>query len=427
MSDGGILMFLATARRIVEAGPICDSCLGSAFGRIGHGWTNEARARALRDSLEAEGVRSVPGRCWVCQDAFATAPMWAERAALHVRKIEFETYLFAVRQTMRWQAAEELLVGRFELTHAEPQKHAWNRAVGKAFEALVGRGTVDFSDPDIKITIDLEAGTLDCRAASLFVSGRYRKLARGIPQTHWPCRRCRGRGCEACQGTGKQYAESVEELIAGPFVRASGGAGAILHGAGREDIDARMLGTGRPFVLEVTEPRVRGLDLARLSQEVNLEAGGKVEVSGLSWARRDAVQETKETPAEKTYRAVVEFGSPICAERLAEALRSLIGAIEQRTPRRVAHRRADLVRVRVLHSASGVLQDERHAELVLHTDGGLYVKELVSGDEGRTEPSLAARLGVPARVHELDVIDIAIPGSAGRNEGPAMDSRSRVP
>ncbi len=38
--------------------------------------------------------------------------------------------------------------------------------------------------------------------------------------------------------------------------------------------------------------------------------------------------------------------------------------------------------------------------------GGLYVKELVSGDEGRTKPNLAENLGVKAKIAELDVIKI---------------------
>ena len=424
MSDAVLMQVLATARHIVEAGPICDSCLGSAFGRLGHGWSNEDRGRALRLLLDLDGVRGVQGQCWICQGAFDEVNVWAERARARVDEVEFQTYLFAVRPTLHWQEAEALLVDRFRLAQAEPQKHAWNRTVGKAFEALVGRGTVDFEDPDVKLTVDLEAGRVDVQIASLYLYGRYRKLARGIPQTHWPCRRCRGRGCEICGGTGKQYLESVEELAAGPFVRAARGSGAILHGSGREDIDARMLGTGRPFVLEILEPRVRSIDPEVLGHEANDATKGKVEVSALRFVRRGAVRLVKDTPAEKTYRAVVEFDTPVSEDGLRDALTSLVGVIEQRTPRRVAHRRADLVRSRRVHSVSGQLRGDRMAEIELRTDGGLYVKELVSGDEGRTEPSLARRLETRARVTELDVLDIAVPDLPARST--TMDSRSRL-
>ncbi len=417
---------MPAARDILAAGPICDACLGSAFGRLGHGWSNEERGRALRVALAMAGEQGNAGRCWVCQDVFSEAAAWAERARQRVEGVEFSTYLFAVKPTLRWQEAEAFFVERFRLAHAEPQKHAWNRTVGKAFETLVGHGTVDFNDPDVKLTVDLGAGVVELAIASVFLYGRYRKVLRGIPQTHWPCRRCRGRGCAVCGGTGKQYPESVEELLAAPFVRAAGASAAILHGAGREDIDARMLGTGRPFVLELCEPRTRTIDIEALGREANDEARGKVEVGALRWASRGMVSHVKETAAEKTYRAIVEFGDVVSPDALSAALQSLVGDIAQRTPRRVAHRRADLVRTRRLHSASGAMRGEREAEIEFHTDGGLYVKELVSGDEGRTEPCLAGRLGLEARVSELDVLGI-VSGEFPDAHARAMDSRSRVP
>lgn len=417
---------VTTAGEIVVAGPICDSCLGSAFGRLGHGWSNEERGRALRTVLTIAGIAGRGGRCWVCHDLFSESAAWARRALERVEGVEFSTYLFAVRPTPRWEEAETLLVERFRLADAEPQKHAWNRSVGKAFEDLVGHGTVDFNDPDVKLTIDVASSSIEVRIASTFYYGRYRKLVRGIPQTHWPCRKCRGRGCPECGGTGKQYPESVEEFVAGPFVRAARASGAILHGAGREDIDARMLGSGRPFVLEVCEPRTRTVDVAGIEREVNAGGAGKIEVIGLRQTSRAAIRFVKETEAEKSYRAVVEFDEAVLPADLAVALQALVGEIAQRTPRRVAHRRADLVRTRRLHSASGAMRGDHEAEIEFRTDGGLYVKELVSGDDGRTEPSLARRLGHPARVRELDVLDVAI-GDAGSDEDSAMDSRSRVP
>lgn len=42
----------------------------------------------------------------------------------------------------------------------------------------------------------------------------------------------------------------------------------------------------------------------------------------------------------------------------------------------------------------------------IHGEGGLYIKELISGDEGRTEPSLAGLLGVGAEVTALDVVAV---------------------
>jgi tRNA pseudouridine synthase 10 len=46
------------------------------------------------------------------------------------------------------------------------------------------------------------------------------------------------------------------------------------------------------------------------------------------------------------------------------------------------------------------------ATVEIHGEGGLYVKELVSSDEGRTQPSLAGELGVEATVTALDVLTV---------------------
>jgi len=398
---------LRQASAILRAGPICDECLGRAFARLGHGLSNGERGRALRTVARLLGIGERGGACWVCEDLFARVDDWARRAASLAEGIEYETYLVGVKVTPRLSEAEHLFKERFPTGLTEPLKHAFNREVGKAFEKETRRGTLALESPHLWFTANLAENGLSLRVLPLTIYGRYRKLVRGIPQTHWPCGRCRGRGCPACGETGRQYPESVEELIAPPFLEAAGASGARLHGAGREDIDARMLGSGRPFVLELVSPRSRRLDVASLERVANASALGKVEVAGLRLVSGEMVARIKEAEAQKTYRALVRFGEGVTTAGLRDALGGLVGRIEQRTPRRVAHRRADLVRGRrVLEATGGLLTPER-ANLTLRCDGGLYIKELVSGDEGRTRPSLASLLGVAAQVIELDVVDVA--------------------
>lgn len=209
-----------------------------------------------------------------------------------------------------------------------------------------------------------------------------------------------------CNFTGKTYAESVEELIAAPVLEAAQAREHALHGAGREDVDARMLGSGRPFVLEISSPRRRTLDLGMLQQKINQLASGKVEVRGLCFVKSSVVERVKEMKAEKSYRAKVAFGRVVNYVGLQAALQELLGEIEQRTPYRVRHRRADLMRSRRVLSIEGKLTGEREALIELVCDGGLYVKELISGDEGRTHPNLSSLLGTSAQVSELDVLEV---------------------
>lgn len=398
------------AARILRAGPVCDECLGRVAAGLGRGWTNAARGEQLRERASSLGVQGRAGRCWVCSDAFAEVAHWAHRASEMAKSYAFETYLFGVKLSAQVEQMDAVYVERFPSSYRESIKHALNRALGLSFEREIAHSiTVDFRDPHLSFVVDWCSDDLRLHVRSVYVYGRYRKLERGIPQTRWPCRACRGRGCPTCGFSGKQYPTSVEEIIAAPLVRAAGAAGASLHGAGREDIDARMVGDGRPFVLEIHAPRRRRVDLEECRQEVNAEAKGRVEVSSLRFVHRSAVAWLKEVSARKAYQARIRLESPVEQEDLERALASLVGEIAQETPLRVSHRRADKVRIRTLHEAQGHLEDEVTATVRLKGDGGLYIKELVSGDAGRTRPSLSERLSIAAYVVELDVLEVSSP------------------
>jgi tRNA pseudouridine synthase 10 len=117
--------------------------------------------------------------------------------------------------------------------------------------------------------------------------------------------------------------------------------------------------------------------------------------------------ELKSAKPSKTYRVVVRFDSPPEEEKIKEVVNALKGReIAQKTPSRVVHRRADKVRKRrVLDIDLNRLWDDM-AELSVKTQAGTYVKELVHGDGGRTEPSLASMLDTRCELVEVDVIDI---------------------
>ena len=46
--------------------------------------------------------------------------------------------------------------------------------------------------------------------------------------------------------------------------------------------------------------------------------------------------------------------------------------------------------------------------MIIKTEGGLYIKELISSDEGRSNPSVTEVLNTQAICAELDVIEVGI-------------------
>ena len=281
-----------------------------------------------------------------------------------------------------------------------------NRETGKILEKQLEK-PVDFTNPDILAIIDTRFDTITLQINPLYFYGRYQKLERGIPQTKWPCRICRGKGCKACAYTGRLYETSVEELIGKKIIDKTHATSASFHGSGREDIDALMLGTGRPFILEVKNPHIRTVDVSQLEKEINESSLGKIRVSNLKITEKKEIERIKKADFRKVYRILFEGAEPLNKEKLKEAAQILRGTtIRQLTPTRVAHRRAHKLRERKVYNCTIDAIEGTIARVTMETDSGTYVKELISGDEGTTQPNISELIGVSCTVKELDVIEI---------------------
>jgi tRNA pseudouridine synthase 10 len=181
-----------------------------------------------------------------------------------------------------------------------------------------------------------------------------------------------------------------------------------MSASGREDVDALMLGSGRPFVVEISKPKKRTIDLKKIADEINMGAKDKVEVSQLRYSSRDIMRKLKKAEnAQKEYRVLIGFQNEITDADIQLIEEKLNGVtIKQQTPLRVLHRRADLTRERYIYKLKVKKVSPKEAEAQVRCQGGLYVKELVSGDEGRTTPSIAELLKNPAKTLKLDVLNV---------------------
>ncbi len=389
----------------VEKRRLCDSCLGRQLGKVGHG-SNGERGSIMRGMADPETPLLESSKCSMCEGVVEEYDDLAVEVQHTLEDYEWDTFLVGTKTPKRVSQLESDLSRSFPSVWIEAFTSEVNREVGRRVEAATD-GEVDFDTPDVTLLVDPEFNSVDVQVRSVFVYGRYNKLARGIPQTRWPCRTCKGRGCEACDGTGQQYETSVEQLVAGPFMEALDGKEHALHGAGREDIDARMLGEGRPVVLEVRKPKRRHWDPQEMERRVNEFASGRVQVSGLRDSTKAEVVALKDATWEKTYLISFNVDGGVTEEEMQAAVGQLSGSvIKQRTPHRVSHRRADKERPRAVRQLELVDLSEGNAKVEVRGESGIYVKELIHGDRGRTQPSMAELLGRSCDVVELDVLKV---------------------
>eukprot|EP01059_Diplonema_ambulator_P012848 TRINITY_DN23317_c0_g1_i1.p1 TRINITY_DN23317_c0_g1~~TRINITY_DN23317_c0_g1_i1.p1 ORF type:complete len:506 (+),score=157.62 TRINITY_DN23317_c0_g1_i1:173-1519(+) len=268
----------------------------------------------------------------------------------------------------------------------------------------------------------------------LFIAGRYLKYDRDCPQTPWIMNNIRmgtssvqeeiispllttffpngaPRKAPSIHETGEPPAKrqkihipEAEEVMQGLY-------GIKFHSAGREDIDVRMFGSGRPFMLEIPEPALFYWDdeqLRKLEEMVNVREGAAEVVPGsfktVSYEHFATLAEASESK-QKKYRCVVWIAKDV--HHIKERLCKSEIEITQKTPLRVLHRRSALDRTKTIHSMEVVDVVNAHwVVLDVVTSAGAYVKEFINGDRGRTYPSVASICGCPADILQLDVLDV---------------------
>jgi tRNA pseudouridine synthase 10 len=397
--------YVKLAEKTLSKFKLCDHCLGRLFAKIGNELTNEERENQLRKHLKQYETVEIDN-CWLCSGLIGEIQHFADLISESLEMYEFKTFLVGTKIDNDILDKEQELLKYTGSEHTESIKTELKREIGKLLERKLGK-EVNFEKPTIMAIIDTSFDIVNLQIKSLFIYGRYNKYRRDIPQTRWFCRICHGKGCRKCDYMGNLYETSVEELVAKKILDETESSDESFHGCGREDIDALMLGKGRPFVLEIKNPKVRNLDLSQLERKINIHGKGKIKVTNLRFSDRDEIFRIKAADFRKKYHIVLIGEKIINKEKLKKAAQALQDkTISQFTPLRVARRRANMVREKKIHKCKIESIDGTMAILTIEAESGTYIKELISGDDGRTRPSISEMIGVPCKVAELDVIEI---------------------
>lgn len=242
--------------------------------------------------------------------------------------------------------------------------------------------------------------TIHCYRSSIYIGGRYLKYSRNVSQTRWVI------------DDERMGEASVEEIIGGAILLIFKGDNYKFHAAGREDIDVRMLGTGRPFLVEIQNARQVPSEalIKEIEAKINSRESQYVRVKNLRAVGSQGWDLMREGEAEKQkqYAALVWISHPVSDEDLQtiSSLKEL--KVAQKTPIRVLHRRSPLEREKIIHwmQVERISGSSQYLLLHLCTQAGTYIKEFVHGDFGRTQPSVGSILGCRTEILQLDVTDV---------------------
>ncbi|XP_011178472.1 putative tRNA pseudouridine synthase Pus10 [Zeugodacus cucurbitae] len=236
---------------------------------------------------------------------------------------------------------------------------------------------------------------------STYVAGRYRKLSRKLSHTPW-----------VLNGE-RVMDDSIEEIIIRNIAHyfCDDPKRVNFMSSGREDVDVRCLGAGRPFVLEIPNAfRSSLLSGEARKIEENIDMSQKVSVRDIQIVKREELTHIKmgEEQKRKCYRALCQIDTNVTVDILKRLDFKSGFEIQQKTPIRVLHRRPLHTRPRTVYSlkASVCRQHQNLIILDIVTQAGTYIKELVHGEFGRTIPSVASLVGHHIDIIALDVVEI---------------------
>ncbi|MEM5811891.1 MAG: tRNA pseudouridine(54/55) synthase Pus10 [Candidatus Aenigmatarchaeota archaeon] len=401
---------------------LCNFCLGRLFSNFLTGLSNEERGKAVKlylalkyDSIGKIEVKESnffgikfrninidikKEKCFICNDFFENEIKNIVEKILKISKgIEFDTFLIGTKVSEEIKNREKIVFEIFGKSNVETINNDINREVGKILEKKINK-KFSRENPDIVFMIELKNFDVKMKIRSIFIFGMYKKLVRGIPQAKWLCKNCKGKGCSICNYKGKNYRTSVQEIIEKPLLKAFKAEKSKFSGAGREDVDVRCL-SYRPFCIEIINPRKRKVDIKKIKSKSKI-----VKFKLIKVVDRKFVKFLKESKFDKEYVAIVDFENEIKKDLLKDLKVLEKVEINQLTPLRVLHRRAEKLRKKKVRKISYKILSKKKLKLKIVAEHGLYIKELIHGDNNRTVPSVAQILNNKVKKIELDVVKI---------------------
>ena len=232
----------------------------------------------------------------------------------------------------------------------------------------------------------------------LYLKGNYNKFSREIGQSPWEIN-----GERVC-------VSSVEEEIKGVILKKYEAEDLKFNAGGREDRDVRMLGKGRPFMLEIINPKKNmEKNLKQIEEEINNNSKF-IKIHNLEICNKEYTENIKKAEINKMkiYSCFVWTKKELNENDIKKLNNIKNLEVIQKTPLRVLHRRSLMDRKKLIYELKAEKINEHFMILDVISSAGTYIKEFVHSDLMRTEPSIKSLLDCDVDILQLDVRDLIL-------------------
>ncbi|MBM3904705.1 MAG: pseudouridine synthase, partial [Thaumarchaeota archaeon] len=298
-----------------------------------------------------------------CKNAFDTLHYYFEKMQEVSSQYQFKTFLVGAKLKPSVLDRDDHIRSQYKLKGIDGIKTSITRELAKQFSRKTKKKP-DQTEPDLTLTVDFKTESCEAYSKSLYLSGRYTKPTRDIPQKQKPCSNCLGKGCVTCHRHGMAEFDSVEGMICKYVFERFGAAQAKITWIGGEDTTSLVLGKGRPFFIKLLNPKKRKLVLPKSI------TSDKIKIHNLKQIHKIP---QGPIPFLSKVKLFITTENPIVQESLAKLddLRNNTVAIYEKSGKRSEKK---------IHSSKHTIDSQNSFTLFLIIDGGVPLKHFVFGD-----------------------------------------------
>ncbi len=346
---------LAESENITAQYDLCNSCLGRLFAKNLSLCLPRRLGAKLRGDLKIKECK----KCHICRGLFDGVQSVHKMVLESATRYEFKTFLLGVTMRPSVVDKDDFIRSKFHLIGAESVKSAFAHDLSKSLSRST-KTKLKILTPDLWLTVNLRTDSVHARSAPAYVSGRYLKEKRGMPQKLAKCPECDGSGCIKCSGTRESVETNISEYLCGIFEAES----SKITWVGGEDKSSLVLGSGRPFFAQMMNPKKRK---PRPPKRQNL-------ADGLNIVQLENIKSPPKMPVK--FRSIIKVLVSTQDEisdgglkQVKEMRHSGIAVYEK-------SRRNEKSVYSVRYRKSG----PKSLAITLEVDGGLPIKKFVGGD-----------------------------------------------
>lgn len=375
---------LSISKKILDEYDLCDHCLGRLFAKKLGLESNKLLGQKIRKKLKAKNKK-----CYVCKNAFDSLPYYLEKMQQASSEYDFKSFLVGAKLKPSVFDRDDHLRSQFKLKGIDGIKTSITRELAKTF-ARKTKLRPSISDPDLTITVDFKLESCEVYSKSLYLSGRYLKPTRDIPQKQKPCQNCLGKGCVTCQKHGMAEFDSVEGMICKYVFEKFGAMQAKITWIGGEDTTSLVSGSGRPFFVKLLNPKKRKPKIPKKIQSDKITILGLKQIPKIPQGPIPFVSKVK---------LYITTENPVTEEIMSkfDDLQKSTIAIYEKSGKRAEKQ---------IHSIKHQIDSQNSFCLLMTLDGGVPLKHFVAGDN--IFPNVSDLISNKSKLERFDFEDIRV-------------------